>query len=163
MTMSKRLPKKQYFEMRLKSAEEAGLTQKAAYYRRRLAEINSPALDDVIRRAAAKHPSEPGIKRAMEVVNTSKVKEKGPFRTAEVNQYGSTPEQFEKMKKRISSMSYDERVKRAAKLISDSDGKVEQCALMHYLTDLGLTMTEYLEALNIATGGGVIRVALGRE
>lgn len=66
-----------------------------------------------------------------------------------------------KVRAKIDAMTSEEKVKRATKIIKDSDGKCEQSAVLHYLTEhCGLTMTEYLEALNRATDGELLKTAL---
>lgn len=66
---------------------------------------------------------------------------------------------------KIKAMSYEERVNRAVKIILDGEKRKMQCVLVQqYLIDgCGLTMTEYLEALNIAGGGALVKTALGGD
>lgn len=65
---------------------------------------------------------------------------------------------------KIDAMTYEQRVAKAAGIILMSDGKTDQASTMHYLTNIcGLTMTEYLEALNKATNGGLVSAALGDD
>jgi len=69
----------------------------------------------------------------------------------------------QELKKHIAGLTREQRVSKAARILADSHGKFNQVEVLHYLTDeCGLTMTEYLEALNAATGGGVIEFALGK-
>jgi tellurite resistance protein len=69
-----------------------------------------------------------------------------------------TKEQVESLKERVAKLSYTERVNKAAQIINESDGKFEQSQVMTYLIEMvGLTMTEYLEALNIASDGELLR------
>lgn len=75
------------------------------------------------------------------------------------NQYGVPQD----LREKIAKMSYEEKVKRAVKIIKDGEKRKMQCVhVMGYLIDgCGLSMTEYLEALNIAGDGELLRVALG--
>lgn len=77
------------------------------------------------------------------------------------NRYGVPKYVLEK----IAKMSYEEKVRRAAKIIKDGGTrKLRRLDVMGYLTEgCGLTMTEYLEAVNIASNGELLRVALGDE
>lgn len=75
------------------------------------------------------------------------------------NQYGVPQD----LREKIAKMSYEEKVKRAVKIIKDGEKRKMQCVhVMGYLIDgCGLSMTEYLEALNIAGNGELLKVALG--
>jgi hypothetical protein len=77
------------------------------------------------------------------------------------NKYGVT----EGLRQKIARMSYTEKVERAVKIIKDGEKRKMQCvAVMGYLIDgCGLSMTEYLEALNIAGNGELLKVALGED
>lgn len=77
------------------------------------------------------------------------------------NQYGVPQE----LREKIAKMSYEEKVKRAVKIIKDGEKRKMQCVhVMGYLIDgCGLSMTEYLEALNIAGDGELLKVALGDQ
>ena len=44
----KRLPKKEYFEKRLKEAESSGLKEKAKYYRKRLKELTPNSIKFIL-------------------------------------------------------------------------------------------------------------------
>jgi hypothetical protein len=63
-------------------------------------------------------------------------------------------------RERIAKMSSAERVRRAAEILAETKSGMSQQAKQAYLLDAGLTSTEYLEALNLASGGELLRTAL---
>jgi hypothetical protein len=66
------------------------------------------------------------------------------------------------LKARVAAKTERERIDIAVKIINDGDAKGFPAQnVMHYLTDgCGLTMNEYLSALNIATDGELLRTAM---
>tara|TARA_R110001599_G_scaffold50894_2_gene143261 strand:- start:712 stop:1059 length:348 start_codon:yes stop_codon:yes gene_type:complete len=55
MPRQPRLPKKEHFANRINECLEAGLTDKANYYKARLDELNKPSTEDVIREFIESH------------------------------------------------------------------------------------------------------------
>lgn len=56
-----------------------------------------------------------------------------------------------------------ELVEKAVRLFKEFDGKAQVTSMMNFLEHKGLTQTEILEALNQASGGALVRSALGIE
>ena len=80
----------------------------------------------------------------------SRLKQLGVFTQVTENVIKST-------KERIASMSSAERVRRAAKILAETNSGFSQQAKQAYLLDAGLTSDEYLEALNLAGNGELLR------
>jgi len=65
------------------------------------------------------------------------------------------------LQKTIRALSHEERTKKAAAILIETKSGMQQVVKMNYLIDhCGLTMNEYLEALNYATGGALVNDAL---
>ena len=67
-------------------------------------------------------------------------------------------EQIANLKAKVAKHTSAERINIGAKILSQSDGKFQQSAMMTYLVDqCGLTTEEYLSALNQATNGELLK------
>lgn len=115
----KRMPKRDYFKMRMEQAEKDGNVRKATYYRSRLETLPK------------KGPNTDNAKAVLEAT-----------------------------KDRIATLSKEKRIEGAVKILTETDSGMTQNAKMAYLMDVGITSTEYLEALNRATDGALVREAL---
>lgn len=83
-------------------------------------------------------------------------------RLKEMGEYNAmTNNVVEQTRANISKMSRDERINRAAKILSETKSGFSQQEKQAYLLHAGLTQDEYLEALNVASGGELIQSALG--
>jgi len=69
-----------------------------------------------------------------------------------------SPEQIADLKARVSKLTPEKRLETATAIIKQSNGKFDQASIMTYLTEqAGLTMGEYLEALNRASDGELLK------
>jgi len=124
------MPKREYFEMRLRKAEASGNVRKAAYYRSRLRQL--PHTGHTIHETA----------------------------TEIAERVASNSDARESLRQKIAAMTSEERIERCVKIINDSHGHQGQ-KRQYLMEECGIDVMEYMEALNRAGNGALLRSALG--
>lgn len=124
------MPKREYFEMRLRKAEASGNTRKAAYYRSRLRQLP----------------------------HTGHTINETPSEIAE--RVATASDKREALRAKIAAMTSEERIQRCIKIINDSHGTQGQ-KRQYIMDECGVDVMEYMEALNRAGDGELLRSALG--